>query len=259
MKILALYFSGTGNTEYALKRFLSHFKESRMLSIEENIDFAEAVSSYDTLLVAYPIYGSDMPVNMRTFLTSNRELFEGKYLITLATQYLFSGDGGMLAYRLLKKQVKGLKASVHVNMPANINLPPFISIKNGAENETKLLKACLKIDSSAEVIKDGGRVFNGRSPFAALGGYLTQRLWFRLFVEPIYRSKLKINREKCTVCGLCVSSCPVGNLSLEEGLIKTQKKCVLCYRCVNRCPQGAIALMSDKDGLNQYQSIQIDG
>lgn len=100
--LLALYFSGTGNTEYAVNKMCEHFLiggvHCKALSIEniENLDgeFDEA----DTILIAHPIYGSCMPAIMKEFLIANSRYFHNKNVITLVTQESFSGDGESLRW-----------------------------------------------------------------------------------------------------------------------------------------------------------------
>ncbi len=259
MKIFAVYFSGTGNTKYAVERFLRGFDGSWAHSIEEPLDFRRAAEDFDTILVAYPIYGSDMPLLMRDFLKTNKQLFAGKNMITLVTQFLFSGDGGRLAYRLVRKDAGRLLASMHIPMPANINMPPIMSIKNGLEIEPKIEKANRKIDRCAECLRQGRSVHNGWGPFSFLAGFLGQRLWYQLFFVSHYRKKLRVNPARCIRCGLCVKTCPVDNLTLGDVTVETQNTCILCYRCVNQCPVQAITLMSKHDSLAQYKGPDGNG
>ena len=131
-KLLALYFSGTGNTAYAVARFCSRLSEAgvecKIVNIEnfsqeekkfentKNFSREEKFDA-DTILFAYPIYGSALPRIVKNFLAQNSELFAKKNLITLATQYKFSGDGGALAARKIKC---AHIAAIHVNMPNNV-------------------------------------------------------------------------------------------------------------------------------------------
>lgn len=52
--------------------------------------------------------------------------------------------------------------------------------------------------------------------------------------------EIRIDREKCRDCGLCIEGCPT--FSLDERTIKegrTRLTCVKCGRCVDICPRGA--------------------
>ena len=253
MKLLAVYFSGTGNTKYAVQRLLKGFDGSSMHSVEELLDFENAADGFDTILVAFPIYGSDMPGNMREFIEKNRAVFIGKKLITLVTQLLFSGDGGRLAYRLLREEIDEHTASIHINMPTNISFPPIFAIKNGADIDEKMEKANRKIDRCAVRLKAGQSIKDGRGPLAFLVGFLGQRMWYRAFFVNHYKKKLQIDAERCTGCGLCVQNCPVNNLVFGAEQVMPQNKCILCVRCINQCPQQAITLLSKSDAYVQYK------
>ncbi|WMI81664.1 4Fe-4S binding protein [Anaerotignum sp. MB30-C6] len=49
----------------------------------------------------------------------------------------------------------------------------------------------------------------------------------------MYSDKLKINKDKCSGCGICTKLCPMESLSIQE----------MCYRCISNCPKEAITLL----------------
>lgn len=49
-----------------------------------------------------------------------------------------------------------------------------------------------------------------------------------------------IRKEKCTRCGLCVDSCPVGVVDLKPYPEIMENGCIACYNCHRVCPAGAI-------------------
>lgn len=53
---------------------------------------------------------------------------------------------------------------------------------------------------------------------------------------------IKIDTNKCTVCGLCVSACTAEVLlkGKNEIIIDTPEKCVICGHCASVCPEDAI-------------------
>ena len=61
-----------------------------------------------------------------------------------------------------------------------------------------------------------------------------------------YSDKLHIDREQCIGCGICVSVCPMENISLQSKKARQQGRCTMCYRCVNHCPKQAITLLGKK-------------
>ena len=262
-KLLAIYFSGTGNTAYAVKRLCARLTEAGLecvtRSIEDEISGGDMAAA-DTVLIGYPIYGSDMPRMLKEFLSARAAEFEGKDIITLATQLKGSGDGGALAMRLLKRVGIKRAASIHINLPSNISDFPLISrfwifkIKNGEQLARKAARANRKIDKCAAGILSGRRVKHGRRFFSRPLG-LFQRIPYRLFIEKRYARKLKIDGQLCNKCGLCAECCPADNIS---GGIVPQNNCNLCYRCINMCHAKAISLVTKRKPKVQYKGIQSD-
>ena len=58
------------------------------------------------------------------------------------------------------------------------------------------------------------------------------------------------DREKCTVCGICVAACPMDVLRLDENdgkaLIKYPKDCVACWGCESFCPQDCFDVSPER-------------
>lgn len=79
---------------------------------------------------------------------------------------------------------------------------------------------------------------------------------------------LKINKERCTQCGLCVSDCPAGCIMLgDDGFpdIQEENRCIRCQHCLAICPTGALSILSVdpdqcpafKDALPTSQSMEL--
>ncbi len=56
---------------------------------------------------------------------------------------------------------------------------------------------------------------------------------------------LKVNRELCLGCGLCMESCPRQAISLDSAKAQiNQARCNQCRHCLDVCPQRAIIEVS---------------
>lgn len=51
---------------------------------------------------------------------------------------------------------------------------------------------------------------------------------------------LNFDAAKCNLCGVCISKCPFGALSMEAKGIDVNEKCRMCGVCVKTCPEKAI-------------------
>ncbi|MEM2925151.1 MAG: DUF3422 family protein [Methanocellales archaeon] len=57
----------------------------------------------------------------------------------------------------------------------------------------------------------------------------------------------KVDRNKCTNCGLCSTICPSNVYGIIEGRAEVinPQNCIECGECVKKCPEGAITLIED--------------
>lgn len=56
------------------------------------------------------------------------------------------------------------------------------------------------------------------------------------------RMTAKIDKEKCTCCGLCIDICPDQAISMNDIVTIDSIKCTGCGSCVNECPNEAISM-----------------
>ncbi len=66
-------------------------------------------------------------------------------------------------------------------------------------------------------------------------------------------SFLKFDMDKCTLCGLCVKSCPFRALSIEAGGITVNDACRMCKICVKGCPADAIRMEQKSDAFDKSE------
>lgn len=70
---------------------------------------------------------------------------------------------------------------------------------------------------------------------------------------------LRVEHEKCVGCGLCVKSCDLAALALENNKAVVSEACVLCGMCAGSCPFGAISLRKEETAadLSSYGNIWV--
>ncbi len=72
---------------------------------------------------------------------------------------------------------------------------------------------------------------------------------------------IKINREWCKGCGICVYFCPKQVLQLDEkykAVAVYPEKCIQCAMCERRCPDLAIELLDSRAEEEQPKEV-VDG
>ena len=262
--MLTLYFSGTGNTKFIAELF-SRQMGARCISIETDSDFVREIQSNDTIAFCYPIYGSRVPRNMREFTAKYMSYLNGKKIIILVTQMLFSGDGARVFTDMFWDNAIDVIYAEHFKMPNNVS-NILIFRKPGRKKMQKyILNAEEKMSVVCNDIRNGVVKKRGFSFFSQILGNMQGKSWQGNSKE-IYPGSASIEykaqtgvriRKNCNACNLCVDICPVFNLANVRGKITQRGNCIVCYRCVNQCPKRAITVMMLKIRPRwQYRGIE---
>ena len=242
--MLGIYFSGTGNTRYCIEQFVRGMDPlAECLSIEDK-DLIDKIVMEDLIVIAYPIYFSNLPKIMREFILETQRAFIGKKVFIIATMGLFSGDGTGCCARILTKAGAKVIGGIHLKMPDCIGDEKVLK-KSIDQNYLIVNRAGEKISDTIRGIKNGSIPQEGLGFLYHMAGLFGQRLWFYNKTKE-YSKKLKINRDKCVGCGQCVKLCPMENLALVNKIVSTHGKCTMCYRCINHCPHQALTLLGKK-------------
>lgn len=251
MKVSIFYFSGTGNTLYAVKKFTQYLEknfETKTLSIEEKIDDNEFYDT-DIIFLAYPIYLSDMPRNMKKFIERMPE--QNKSIGTICTQAVFSGDGAYVSHNILEQKGYSHTWSVQLKAFTNIGLMGLKPPQDYNNNQEVLLKMDEDLKNLANDVYERKTTLQDKGLFKYILG-MTQRPFYNMSMKSI-SNKLWVDDGICTKCGVCVDICPVEAIKLDESIefIKRQE-CLGCLRCQNFCPSNAIS-RSKKGNTLQYK------
>ena len=76
--MIGVYFSGTGNTEHCIKKFILGLDGGAKIFPLENKASAEAAKGADEIVFAYPVYYSNLPKIVRDFICENSDIWRGK-------------------------------------------------------------------------------------------------------------------------------------------------------------------------------------
>lgn len=247
--MIGVYFSGTGNTKYCLKKFISFFDSNAEITSIEDIHILDKIAEHKDIILAYPIYYSNLPKIVQDFIEKNPTIWKGKNVFIIATMGLFSGDGTGVSARLFKKHGANILGGLHLKMPDCICDVKALK-RTHIQNQKIIANTNKKIELAVNNLKKGTPPKNGLGFFYHIAGLFGQRLWFYGKTSK-YSDKIHIDADACIGCGNCISICPMKNLSLFHGRAVTENHCTLCYRCVNQCNKKAITILG-KHVISQH-------
>ncbi|MFR3754564.1 MAG: EFR1 family ferrodoxin [Enterocloster sp.] len=213
IELIGIYLSGTGNTRHCIEKLTGLLDSSAESMPLESRGTVEAIRNNDTIILGYPTQFSSAPIWSGIYTQKCRSV-EGKKLLCVSTMGAFSGDGAGCTARLLRKYGAVILGGLHIRMPDSVCDSKLLK-KTLKQNREIIIQADKKIESAALLIKQGIYPKDGITFISHLAGLLGQRLWFYGKTAD-YTDKLKINKS-CIGCGLCVSLCPMENISMKNG------------------------------------------
>ena len=72
--MIGIYFSGTGNSRYALERFLREYNNNSVMFSVEDENLIEQISYHDEIIFSYPVQYSTVPKFLSDFVHSNSKI-----------------------------------------------------------------------------------------------------------------------------------------------------------------------------------------
>jgi len=230
------YFSGTGNTEYLVRRLAEKFSRRgipvRPVRIED-VPTGYAPPAAAVLGLAYPVHALNAPSPVFDFIASLPD-GEGRkaFLLKGPADPFFDGGSSHLVILALKGRGWEVFHEGMAVMPSNIFIrypDDFIRLLlRAADNRLERISA--GVAAGAVRLENPGPVAR----------FLTRHLSRLESRGGKYFGRDLEASSACDLCRVCVQSCPVGNIREEAGKIVFGDRCIICMRCLYLCPRGAI-------------------
>lgn len=246
MKFSVFYFSGTGNTKWAVNEFhnsvgkMGH--ECSIYSIETEItNLREIVNDADSIGFAFPIYGADIPSIVKDFINKfNSDLTSTckKQCFIITTAGYIDAYGPFTAKKILKPNGFKLIGYINIRMSNNISTP---KLKAAFLTSKKMKKRMSR--GKDEIERMICRLVHEKMYIRNIGLYLLPGIIIRKVSKNGKRNNYKtlsVDKEKCSGCMICANNCPTQSIILSDEEFKFLPSCTACMRCYNFCPNYAI-------------------
>lgn len=247
MKILLIYFSGTGNTKRIAELYKSAFAANGAQVDEVELPTEGAlpdVTEYDLIGFGYPIHSFNAPKLLLKACKLLPKRNKKKDGVKNAFIFKSSGEPVRMSDVSSLKMRKILKRRGYVvNNEYQYVMPYNIIFRHTDQEVYRMWTVAQQLVPAdvAEILR--GEKHLPRKMF--MGGFLAWILRCEHWGAHVNGKLYKANKD-CIKCGKCEKLCPVHNIHIKQkGKNKKVKfgcKCIMCMRCVQDCPKAAINL-----------------
>lgn len=238
MRILVLYFSGTGNTARIAELLKCEMNrqgaECRIMPLErltlgqEKVDFGK----WDMIGLGFPVHAIDAPQIVYDALKGFPALRMPYFLFKTAGSGFLRGGSTYRIRKSLGDTGWELKHESLYIMPANLF---------SRSSKSKIQKRYAVCEKQAK--QYAGEIMEGYVR-SMPESHFRETLFSFASLEKEGAKKSSAGWRvsgACNLCGLCVKDCPTANILLENGKLVFGENCLLCLRCWWYCPMRALS------------------
>lgn len=235
MRILLLYFSGTGNTQYIATKLKEELEKHNHLVSIKSIEHGDVEEDADLIGIGYPIYAFNAPLILEKYL-KKQNIMCSKYFIfkTSGEPLRINNSSSKIIKRIMKKKKSAFQGEYHLIMPYNILFrfeDEFVQ-KIMYYNDLYIKYIAMNINSNKyDSIKS--------NVFISMFAFILRLQRLGALVNS---KRYKIDEKKCINCQKCLKECPVSNITLKDNKYVFGKECQMCMRCSFNCPTNAIKI-----------------
>lgn len=242
---MIFYFTGTGNSLYVAKQI-----EKEPVSIAQVIHRKHMEFTADTIGIAAPVYGHEVPPMVKDFL--KKAVFHTGYFYMILTYGNRHGGAAELAKQLCEEC--GIAVDyINVILMVDNWLPGFDmeeqkKLDKNVEGQLAAILADLKVRKQM-ISKVTANDRTIHKQFLDRMSQMPADAWQHL---------LRITNA-CVGCGICEKVCPSGSIRVVDGkAVHTPGRCQTCLACTHACPHKAIRLtIPEKNPQARYRNEHI--
>lgn len=246
------YFSGTGNSLY-IARHIAQYTNDRLCNMVENNANAKELNDNEPIGFIFPVYAWGLPKVVENFLMKLAPITKPHYTYAIFT----CGDDIGMADHVLRHVMRKRKWKIDdifsiIMRETYICLPGF-ELDTEEVKSMKHKAATTKAEAIANYINIKAKTKGEMSASEAVFDTKCKELnrgsmpWFKSYIiRPLFNKLLisdkhfHTNKNACSHCGKCQRTCPLNNISLNQGMPQWNGHCTHCLRCYHICPNHAI-------------------
>ena len=242
---MILYFTGTGNSQYAAE-YLSAILKKDIVSMNECMKKGEypTFQTEESYIFVLPTYAWRIPRVCENFI--KQSAFCGAkdvwFVLTCGDSI---GNAGDYARKLCEEKGLNYRGMADVVMPENY----ITMFKAPTKEEEPLIMetARRRLHSIAEIILRNHDLTQ-KCAKSRLLSTVVNPVFYKVFVK----DQAFYAKETCTGCGFCREICPLQNIRMEKGKPVWQGDCTQCMACICGCPAEAIEYGKKTVGKRRY-------
>lgn len=239
-KILIIYNSGAGSTKTVAQIYQTLLSECEVDILPASLSFDfSMLNHYDLLIFAFPCYHNDISPFMYQFMKIMPKQTKKKKAFAFITYGLYAGNTlRTFISECVKKNIY-IEDYADYRAPAtdaSLIFPPFKFIYS---YERKIGKSIAKdINKVRSILLTKNPSYKlPRYKLYSILNYPHEKWGKKL------KPQIKVRKETCTNCHLCVNSCPRRCWTIGDSYpVFNKSECETCYKCIHQCPAEAIIL-----------------
>lgn len=244
---MILYFSGTGNSEYAAKRIGAEINDEavNLFAKIRSCDYSE-MRSDSPWVVVVPTYAWRIPRIVQDWMEKTNLVGNQAVYFVMTCGGTVGNAGKHLEKLCDAKKMHGM-GCMGIKMPEN-----YIALFAAPAREEALQiirQAEGLIDTASRLIRDG-KAFP--QPSITMTDRWNSGVINHVFYPLFVHAKKFYTTDSCISCGKCVRVCPLSNIRLENKKPVWGGNCTHCMACICRCPGEAIEYGKHSRGLARY-------
>ena len=255
---MIFYFSGCGNSKHVAETIAAGLNDTLTFIPEAAREgrYEYTLAECERLGFVFPIYAWGPPKLVMDFV-EKLSVKIGPSTGSGTSPYIYfactMGDECGLAEDIFRKAIeqKGwqLNACFSVQMPETYIGMPGFKLDTDANAQRKITAADAAMKELIPRLQKR-ESFSRMTPGGA--AWLKSHLINPGFSKMATNDKKYRVTEACIHCGKCVETCPLKNITLEEGRPVWHGNCTMCMGCYHHCPVNAIQYGKATVGKGQY-------